>query len=107
MTEAEKAIRKVAKEAGLVRATQVPLKAAAEMGRGLEYAEVAAGLVDVHVRSEVLAGGVLLRASIRSVLFSVDANLPGISDASLRAALKQQRDELERSSTVHGDSGGI
>lgn len=102
-TEAEKAIRKIAKEASLVRATQVPLEAAVEMGRALESAEAATGLVDTHVRSEVSAGGILLRASIRSVLLSVDANLPGISDASLRANLKQQRDELERALTVSGD----
>jgi formiminotetrahydrofolate cyclodeaminase len=101
-TEAEKATRKTAKEASLVRATQVPLEAAVEMGRGLESAEAATGLVDTHVRSEVSAGGMLLRASIRSVLLSVDANLPGIPDASLRAALKQQRDELERALTAPG-----
>lgn len=101
-TEGEKATRKTAKEASLVRATQVPLEAAVEMVRGLESVEVATGLVDTHVRSEVSAGGMLLRASIRSVLLSVDANLPGIPDASLRAALKQQRDELERALTAPG-----
>ena len=85
-----------------MRATQVPLEAAVEMVRGLESVEVATGLVDTHVRSEVSAGGMLLRASIRSVLLSVDANLPGIPDASLRAALKQQRDELERALTAPG-----
>ena len=94
-TEADKAIRKAAREASLVRATQVPLEAAVEMGRGLAYVEAAVELVDVHVRSEVLAGGLLIRASIRSVLLSVDANLPGISDASLGASLKSQRDELD------------
>jgi methenyltetrahydrofolate cyclohydrolase len=95
-TEDEKSARKAAKEESLVRATQVPLKAAGEMGQGVELVDVAAELVDAHVRSEVLAGGVLLRAAIRSVLLSVDANLlAGISNASLHAALKQQRDELE------------
>ena len=104
-TEAEKATRNTAKEASLVCATRVPLEAAVEMGRGLETAEAATGLVDAHVRSEVSVGGMLLRASIRSVLLNVDANLPGISDASLRSALKQQRDELERALTALGDSG--
>jgi len=66
----------------------------------------AIGLVDAHVRSEVLAGQMLIRASIRSVLLSVDANLPGISDASLRAALKQQRQELESTLTVPDDPVG-
>jgi formiminotetrahydrofolate cyclodeaminase len=95
-TEDEKASRRAAKEAALVRATQIPLEAAAQMGRGLEFAEAAVRLVDLHVRSEVLAGGVLLRASIRCVLLSVDANLPGISDGVLREVLRQQRNELER-----------
>ena len=105
-TEGEKAIRKAAKEAGLVHATRIPLEAAGEMGRGLESAAAAIGLVDAHVRSEVLAGQMLIRASIRSVLLSVDANLPGISDASLRAALKQQRQELESTLTVPDDPVG-
>jgi formiminotetrahydrofolate cyclodeaminase len=99
-TECEKAARKIAREAGLVRATEVPLEAAAAMGRVLELAEAVAGLVDAHVRSEVLAGSVLLRASIRSVLFSVDANLSGISDAMLRGSLRVQRDELERTASL-------
>jgi glutamate formiminotransferase/formiminotetrahydrofolate cyclodeaminase len=99
-TEGEKAARKTAREAGLVCATRVPLEAAAAMGRGLEFAEAAAELVDKHVRSEVLAGGVLLRASIRSVLLSVDANLSGISNTTLRDALKLQRDELERAASL-------
>jgi methenyltetrahydrofolate cyclohydrolase len=94
-TDGERAVRRVAMNVGLVHATQVPLEAAVEMGRGLEVAEAAARLVDVHVRSEVLAGAVLLRASIESVLLSVDANLPGISDAALRDSLKVRRNELE------------
>jgi formiminotetrahydrofolate cyclodeaminase len=70
------------------------------MARGLEFAEAAARLVDSHVRSEVLAGGVLLRASIKSVLLSVDANLSGISDIAIHNALKRQRDELERAAVL-------
>ena len=94
-TEGEKAFCRVARQDGLVRATRIPLEAAAEMSRGLEFAERAARLVDKHVRSEVLAGGILLRASIQSVLLNVDANLPGISDAVVRDALKAQRNEFE------------
>jgi formiminotetrahydrofolate cyclodeaminase len=94
-TEDEKAFRRAAKEEELVRATRIPLEAAAEMARGLEFAEAATRLVDPHVRSEVLTGGVLLRASIKSVLLSVDANLSGITDIAVRNALKLERDELE------------
>jgi methenyltetrahydrofolate cyclohydrolase len=101
-TEGEKVFRRAAKEAGMLRATQIPLEAAAEMSRGLEFAERAARLVAPHVRSEVLAGGVLLRASIKSVLLSVDANLHGISDAALRDSLKLRRNELERAVTITG-----
>jgi formiminotetrahydrofolate cyclodeaminase len=99
-TEREKAVRRVAREASLVRATQVPLEAAAKMGRGLKLAEAAERLVDSHVRSEVLAGAVLLRASIKSVLFSVDANLSAIRDGALRDTLRLQRDELEHAFTL-------
>jgi methenyltetrahydrofolate cyclohydrolase len=99
-TEGEKMVRKAAREAGLVRATQVPLEAAAAMGRGLRFAEVSTGLVDPHVRSEVSTGAVLLRASIDSVLLNVEANLSGISDTALRDALKLQRDELERTTAL-------
>ena len=99
-TEGERAFRRAAREDGLVQATQIPLEAATEMTRGLVFAESAARLVDAHVRSEVLAGGVLLRASIKSVLLSVDANLPGISNAAVRDALKLQRNELERAAML-------
>jgi formiminotetrahydrofolate cyclodeaminase len=85
-----------------VRATEVPLEAAAEMARGLEFAEAAASLVDIHVRSEALAGRVLLQASIESVLLNVDANLPGISDETTRNALKLRRNELERVAGILG-----
>jgi len=99
-TEAEKTFRRAAKEARLLRATQIPLEAAAEMHRGLGFAETAARLVDEHVRSEALAGDVLLRASIKSVLLSVDANLPGILDAAVRDAIKLQRSELEQAASL-------
>ena len=93
-TERERSSRKAAREASLLRATQIPLQSAVEMDRGLEFVEAAEKLVDTHVRSDVLAGGFLLRASIKSVLLSVDANLSGISDVALRNALRQQRNEL-------------
>jgi formiminotetrahydrofolate cyclodeaminase len=95
MTEDEKDLRRTAREASLERATRIPLEAAAEMSRGVEIAEVAARLVDAHVRSEVLVGGVLLRASIKSVLLSVDANLSGISNTAIRDSLEMKRRELE------------
>jgi formiminotetrahydrofolate cyclodeaminase len=103
-TESEKLVRQDARQTALVRATRVPLEAAIAMGRGMKFAEEGVGLVDAHVRSEVLTGVILLRASIRSVLLNVDANLSGISDASLRDVLKQQRDKLERDAVIPADT---
>jgi formiminotetrahydrofolate cyclodeaminase len=102
-TEGEKASRKAARETALMRATQIPLEAAVQMVQGLEFAETAATLIDDHVRSEVLAGEMLLRASIKSVLLNVDANLPGIADSAVREAIKLRRDDLERTVTASED----
>jgi formiminotetrahydrofolate cyclodeaminase len=99
-TEDEKAFRQAAREDRLVRSTRIPLEAAAAMVGGLDVAEAEARLVDPHVHSEVLAGDLLLRASIKSVLLSVDANLAGISDATLGDALKRRRNELERAASL-------
>jgi formiminotetrahydrofolate cyclodeaminase len=101
-TDNEKALRRTAREDGLVRATEIPLEAAAEIARGLEFAEAAASLVDIHVRSEVLAGRILLQASIESVLLNVDANLPGISDETTRNALELRRNKLEHVAGILG-----
>jgi methenyltetrahydrofolate cyclohydrolase len=102
VTDSERTIRQAAREVGLVRATKIPLEAAEEMGRGLELAEAAARIVDAHVRSEVLTGGILLRASIKSLLATVEANLPSISDAEIRDALRRQRSELESAFVLPG-----
>jgi methenyltetrahydrofolate cyclohydrolase len=99
-TDSERTLRHTAREVGLVRATKIPLEAAEVMGRGVEFAEAAARIVDAHVRTEVLTGGILLRASIKSLLLTVDANLSGISDGEIRDALKRQQSELE-SAFVH------
>jgi methenyltetrahydrofolate cyclohydrolase len=95
MTAGERTLRQAAREAHLIHATKIPLEAAEVMGRGLEFADAASRIVDAHVRSEVLTGEVLLRASIKSILLTVDSNLSGISDTALRDALKLQRSELE------------
>ena len=99
-TEDEKTARKKARESSLLHATRVPLAAAVEMSGAVALAKAAAPLVDAHVRSEVLSGSVLLRASIKSVLIGVDANLPGILDVALRESLRRQREKLEDSSEL-------
>jgi len=103
-TEGEVALRRAAREARMVKATQIPIESAARMGTGVELGEAAAKVIDAHVQSEVLAGIVLLRASIKDVLLSVDANLSRISNSALRDTLKLQRSELERAFTLTPES---
>jgi formiminotetrahydrofolate cyclodeaminase len=102
-TEAEKSVRRVSMEAGLLHATQVPLTAAAEMCRALEFAETAIKLSDAHLLSDVFAGALLIQTSIQSVLLSVDANLSGISDAE-REAIRRDRTALESTSIARGEA---
>lgn len=103
-TESEVALRRATREAHMVKATQIPIESAVKMGRGVELGETAAKVIDAHLRSEVLAGVVLLRASIKGVLLSVDANLPRISNSALRDNLKLQRSELERAFALPPES---
>lgn len=103
-TEGEVALRRATRESCILKATQIPIESAVEMGTGVELGEAAAKQIDAHVQSEVLAGVVLLRASIKGVLLSVDANLSCISDSALRDALKLRRIELERAFTPPPES---
>jgi formiminotetrahydrofolate cyclodeaminase len=102
-TEAEKFVRKASMETELLHATRVPLTAAAEMCRALEFAETAIKLSDAHLLSDIFAGALLIRASVQSVLLSVDANLSGISNAE-REAIKRERAELEDASIARGEA---
>ena len=86
-TDQEKELRLGALDAAAVEATFGPLAAAARMGEGLELAAALAPLVKDSIRSDVLAGVDLLRASVHAVLRGVPANLESISDAVLRAKL--------------------
>jgi formiminotetrahydrofolate cyclodeaminase len=94
-TDLEVALRRAERESCIVKATEIPIESAANMGIGVEIGEKAAKLIDRHLQSEVLAGVVLLRASIKAVLLSVEANLSYISDVALRDTLKLKRIEIE------------
>jgi formiminotetrahydrofolate cyclodeaminase len=103
-TEAEKSVRKASMEARLLHATRVPLTAAAEMCRALEFAETAIKLSDAHLLSDIFAGALLIRTSIQGVLLSVDANLSGISDVEIHGAIKSERAELDGASITCGEA---
>jgi formiminotetrahydrofolate cyclodeaminase len=103
-TDAETSTRQASMQEELLRATQIPLTAAAEMCRALEFAETAVTLSDKHLLSDIFAGALLIRAAVQAVLLTVDANVVGISDAGVCEALKKDRVELESVSIARGDA---
>jgi methenyltetrahydrofolate cyclohydrolase len=103
-TEAERSVRKTSMEAGLLHATRVPLTAAAEMRRALEFTDTAIKLSDAHLLSDIFAGALLIRTSVQGVLLSVDANLSGISNVEVHEAVERERSELEDSSIALGEA---
>ncbi len=103
-TDAEASTRHASMQEELLRATQVPLAAATEMCRALEFAETAVALSDKHLLSDIFAGALLIRGATQAVLLTVDANVIGISDADLRDALKMERVELECVAIARGEA---
>ncbi len=103
-TEAEVSAREGSMQAELLCATQIPLTAATEMCRALEFAETAVALSDKHLLSDIFAGALLIRAATQAALLTVDANVVGILDAGLCEALKKERVELESVSVARGDA---
>jgi formiminotetrahydrofolate cyclodeaminase len=103
-TENEKSVRRASMEAGLLRATQIPLESAAEMCRALELSEAAVRLSDEHLLSDIFAGALLICTSVQGVLLNVDANLSGISDKGIQEAAKCERVELEGASIARGEA---
>jgi len=107
-SDEEKAWRKEALQGATRGATEAPLLAARHMVEGLRLAETAAPLAHRHVVSDVGAGTGLLEGALKAVLFNVDVNLPGVSDAEKKAAWEQERAALasqggEIASRVLGD----
>jgi formiminotetrahydrofolate cyclodeaminase len=91
-------------EDSLLRATQIPLTAAREMCRALEFAETALRFSARHLLTDIFAGALLLEASAKAVLLCIDANLYGISDVPIREALIEERAKLERAAIALGES---
>ena len=103
-TESESDARRASMNEALLRATQTPIEAAAEMAQALDLAATAVDLADAQVLSDIFAGALLLHASIKAVLLNLDANLPNVQDAELRDTVKQRRIELEDASALCADA---
>ena len=103
-TDAETSARESSIQAELLRATQIPLTAAKEMCRALEFVETAVALSDKHLLSDVFAGALLILSAVQAVLLTVDANVVGISDAGQCETLKSERIDLEHLSIARGEA---
>jgi methenyltetrahydrofolate cyclohydrolase len=103
-TEAEANARTTAMNNALLDAIRTPLEAASEMGTGMALAETAAKLADDRVLSDVVAGALLLRASISSVLLNVDSNLLHLPDSPGREEFLARRVKLEEAPAHHSEA---
>ncbi|MDQ2924327.1 MAG: cyclodeaminase/cyclohydrolase family protein [Acidobacteriota bacterium] len=88
----------------LLDAIRTPLEAASEMCECMAFAESAAKLSDDRVLSDVVAGALLLRASISSVLLNVDINLVDLPDTAIREELHSRRMRLEEAPAQHSEA---
>jgi formiminotetrahydrofolate cyclodeaminase len=103
-TDEEKAKRKPAMDAALIKATTTPLESARACVRALDIAERAAELSSVRVISDVGAGTSLLQGAVSAVLLNVDINLPGIKQADAATSWGMDRAGLEDSATRRAGS---
>nr|WP_298415986.1 cyclodeaminase/cyclohydrolase family protein [uncultured Halomonas sp.] len=87
------------KQAGLNEATQrinrVPLAMAETCCETLKVAVSSLALTDTNLKSDAVAGGLLLHAGLSAVLLTVDANLSGIEDEERHAQMSQSRHTLQ------------
>jgi methenyltetrahydrofolate cyclohydrolase len=90
----EKAQRKAALQEATRGATEAPLVAGRHIIEALRIAELAGPLAHAHVVSDVGAGAALLEGALKAVLFNVDVNLPGVTDASAKAIWTEERKAL-------------
>jgi len=81
-TDAEKEVRRLALQAALRTATEVPLEVARECGRALDMAEVVAGRGNPNAVTDAACGARFLHAAMMGALYNVEINLGSIKDAS-------------------------
>ena len=103
-TEGEKALRNAALEAAILHATRIPIASGREICVALAQAERAVKISDHHLLTDVFGGAILMKAAVEAVLLNVVANVFLLSDEGMRAALQQERIELERTSCALHES---
>lgn len=95
-SDAERQARKRAIQAAAERANQVPLATAHSCLAALRLSSEALTTTADNLRSDTLAGGLMLHAALSSVLINVDANLASLDDAAERESMATERHALQR-----------
>ncbi len=103
-TEDETLARATAMRNALLDAIRIPLEAAGEMCAGMALAATAAKLSDDRVLSDIVAGALLLRASISSILLNVDINLVDLPDGEIWEELHSRRVQLEEAPAQYSEA---
>jgi len=93
-SEAEKAVHREKMQRALVAATEVPLAAASDIVAAIDLSRQVIEICKPQVLGDVEAGADLLSGSFTAMLRSVDANLPGIAEGSLKTRLEEERSAL-------------
>lgn len=102
-TDAEKASRKEAIQAGTRQATEVPLDTMRACREALRHAVVVARNGNRNAASDVGVAIELLGAGLRGAALNVDINLGGLSDQAYVERVRWERQDLERTGTEEGD----
>lgn len=95
-TDEDKAARKAAIQDATRVATEIPLETMKACADLLRLQAIVAEHGNTNAASDVHVAGLLARAALRGARSNVDINLPGITDATLAAALKAQADEYDQ-----------
>lgn len=95
-SDAEKAIRKKAIDNATVLATTVPLQTAFFAGKALGVAAAVGEKGNPNAASDAFVAGLLLHAALLGALANVRINLPGVTDAELKAGFAADAEDLAR-----------
>lgn len=99
-SEEEKAARAQAIQAALVEAADVPLRVAAVAAEVIGLSDRILAGANVNVISDVAVAASAGRAALDSAVINVEINLAAMSDATARAALRDDLDRLAPASAV-------
>ena len=102
-SDAEKAARSEAIQAGMRAATDVPLDTMRECQQALAGAVIVARNAYRTAASDAAMGVELLLASVRGCALGIDGNLAGIKDAAYKERVRVERQALETDSITDAE----